>query len=285
MENRARFSLALILVLAIAPTARAQDTTTTQQTTTQPPPAEGEVTTATTTETTEATPEGTVTTTETTAATEPAATTEAPPATTTTTTTVETTETVSEPDDFRNAWVLLGARVGVYIPGLVNRMDPHVLVGIEAGVLLPFAERRLAIVADVHYAPPGAGAQLTDPRIGDSGGPWTYHMTTEQLFTSLGLVFRLFPPGSMLVPYVGASGRLYFLRTTVDGDGAGQPFGTNTEQSMQGGFGVWLGGELRLGPGAAFVEAEFGWSDLPHRITGATSTSALAITLGYRFIL
>ncbi|MCC7542828.1 MAG: hypothetical protein IT379_41820, partial [Deltaproteobacteria bacterium] len=71
----------------------------------------------------------------------------------------------------------------------------------------------------------------------------------------------------------------------VEGTGGGQPFGQNTEQSTQAGAVFQLGGELRAGPGAALLEVSFGISDLPHTITGQTSTGALAVELGYRLFL
>ena len=207
---------------------------------------------------------------------------------------VEAAPAVEEPapsdeapaNDFRNAWVSVGARVGLYVPGIVNRMDPHVLVGIDLAVLLPFLERRLAVQAEVGWAPPGAGVAATeDPRLGAPGSmsSWTASMTTDELFVGGGLLFRFLPPGDLFVPYLGVSGRVYFLRTVTWGVGAGEPFGENSEVSTQGGLGVNLGGEVRLGPGALVIDLGFGWSDLPHTITGATSTSALSAQLGYRF--
>ncbi len=190
------------------------------------------------------------------------------------------------PDDFRSAWVSVGARAGLYVPGIVNRMDPHVVVGLDVAVLLPFLERRFGVQLEVGWAPPGAGVPATaDPRLGAPGSmsSWTASMTTDELFVGGGLIFRFLPPGDVFVPYLGVGGRVYFLRTVVWGVGAGEPFGENTEVSAQGGISATLGGELRLGPGALVIEAGFGWSDLPHTTTGATSTSAISAQLGYRF--
>lgn len=202
---------------------------------------------------------------------------------------VETPEVIEPPpaepaatDDFRNAWIAIGARIGVYVPGIVNRMDPHVVAGIDFTLLLPFIERRLGIVVELGYSPPGAGVALDDPRLGAMGGSWTASMTTDELFVSAGLVFRFLPPGEMFVPYIGFAGRVYFMQTIVSGTSGGQAFGTNSEVSTQGGVSATLGGEIRLGPGALVLECGFGWSDLPHTITGATSTSAISAQAGYR---
>jgi hypothetical protein len=58
-----------------------------------------------------------------------------------------------------------------------------------------------------------------------------------------------------------------------------------TETSTEIGLFVALGGEYRLGPGALFLDIDFGWSDLDHKITGDTSTANITPTLGYRFFL
>lgn len=187
--------------------------------------------------------------------------------------------------DFRDRWVALGLKVGLYVPSIVNDMGPHVDVGLEGTLLLPFIERRLGVMLEVGWSPPGASGSGEDPRVGEMGGQWTYEMTTQELFFALGPVFRFLPPGSMIVPYLGFLGRLYLLETSVVGTGNGQPFGENTERSTQIGFVVLGGGELHLGPGALLLEISFGYSSLPHTITGDTSTGALAVELGYRLFL
>lgn len=198
---------------------------------------------------------------------------------------MEAPPAAEQPDDFRNAWITLGVRAGVYLPNIVNSMDPHANLTFEVAVLLPFLDRMLGIMVDGSWTGPGSSRQLMDPRVGESGGTWSYSMQTHHGFLSAGLIFRFLPPGSLFVPYLTAVGRIYLLETGVDGEGEGEAFGGNTEKSLQGGFGVSLGGELRLGPGALLLDVSFGYSDLPHRITGATSTGALGIQVGYRLFL
>lgn len=188
-------------------------------------------------------------------------------------------------DDFRDRWVALGLKVGLYVPSVVNDMGPHVDFGIEGTLLLPFIARRLGVMLEIGWSPPGASGSGDDPRLGDAGGRWTYEMTTQELFFALGPVVRFLPPGSTVVPYLGVLGRLYLLETSVEGTGGGQALGENTEHSTQFGVVFLGGGELRLGPGAALLEVSFGFSNLPHTITGDTSTGALAVELGYRLFL
>jgi hypothetical protein len=208
----------------------------------------------------------------------PAGDAEAPP--------MDAEEPEATPDDFRDEWITLGLRAGVYVPTIINEMTPHADLTFEVGLLLPFLDRMLSVVADVSWAPPGRSQELTDPRIGEMGdGAYSYSMETHHLMVSGGLLFRFLPPGSTFVPYLSAVGRVYFLETNVEGEGEGEQLGRNTEQSTQGGFAVSVGGELRLGPGALLLDVSFGWSDLPHRITGGTNTGSLGAQLGYRLFL
>lgn len=190
-----------------------------------------------------------------------------------------------EDRDFTDRNLTLGLKAGLYVPGLFTEMGLHGQFTFELGVLLPVADKRLAIVLDGNYAAPGSDGSHEDPRIGESGGTWSYDTTTQQLFLSLGPVFRFMPPGESFVPYVGLFGRYYMLKTTVNGDGNGEPFGENEETSGEFGFAAALGGELRLGPGAVLAEISLGYAPLGHRITGDVSTGALGIQLGYRLFL
>ncbi len=190
-------------------------------------------------------------------------------------------------EGFTDRWVTLGLGVGVYVPTIANDMLPHVTIGLDVGVQLPFHDRRLSIVVGGAWSPPGGSEQGTDPRLGVEGAEWDWDMTTHEVFLSLGAVYRILPPGtSVIVPYVGLVARLYLLHTTVTGTGNdGFPLGEHTEHSTNFGGALLVGGEVPLGSGALFFDLAFGISDLPHRITGDTSTSALAVDVGYRLFL
>jgi hypothetical protein len=179
----------------------------------------------------------------------------------------------------------IGARAGLGVPTIFNELELSYDVALEVGYVLPFLDGRLAVVADVGYSAPTASGGGNDARVGASGGAWTYDVTNERLTVSLGPIFRVFPPGSTFVPYVGALGRAYFVRSTANGTGAGQPFGENVETSMAYGVVGVLGGELHLGPGAALLEVSAGWAALAQTITGETTAGVLAAQLGYRLFL
>jgi hypothetical protein len=213
-------------------------------------------------------------------ATNPTAATEAPPSTAT-----ETPTPAESGAALELPTLTLGVRAGLGVPTLFNELDLSYDVALEVGYVLPFLDGRLAVVADVGYSAPTASGGGNDARVGASGGAWTYEITNERLTVSLGPIFRIFPTGSTFVPYVGALGRAYFVRTTANGTGAGQPFGENVETSMAYGVVGVLGGELKLGPGAALLEVSAGWAALAQTITGETTAGVLAAQLGYRLFL
>lgn len=188
-------------------------------------------------------------------------------------------------DDFRDRLVVVGVRAGLGVPSLFNELGLSYDLSLEAGVVLPVLDGRLAVSADVGYSAPGVSGGGSDVRVGAAGGAWTYEVTNERLVVSLGPVFRFLPPGSFFVPYVGVLGRAYFVRSTANGTGAGQPFGENVETSTAFGVAGAVGGELRLGPGVALLEVSCGWAGLEQTITGSTTAGVLAAQLGYRLFL
>ena len=188
-------------------------------------------------------------------------------------------------DDFRDRLLFVGLRAGLGVPSLFNDLGLSYDLTLELGVVLPVLDGRLAISADVGYSAPAVSGGGTDARVGAMGGDWHYSVTNQRLMISLGPVFRIFPPGSTFVPYVGVLGRMYMIRSTATGTGAGQPFGQNEETSTAYGVAGALGGELRLGPGAALLEVSLGWANMDQKITGSTSAGELGVQLGYRIFL
>jgi hypothetical protein len=52
-------------------------------------------------------------------------------------------------------------------------MLPHLLVGVDARLLLPFLERRLSVVVSAAWSTPDADGEGQDPRVGQEVGGWT----------------------------------------------------------------------------------------------------------------
>lgn len=197
-------------------------------------------------------------------------------------------EVEPEPEEpgFTSRWVTLGVGVGLYVPSIINDMLPHVSTGLDVGVLLPFYDRRLSVAFSAAYSPPGNSDEGSDPRIGQDGGDWSFEARTHEIFLSFGLIYRFLPPGvGTIWPYFGAMARVYMLKSAVNGEAEGAEFGENTEMSTQWGGVFLLGAEVRAGPGGFYFDMSFSLSDLPHKITGDTSTGALAVNIGYRFFI
>jgi hypothetical protein len=172
--------------------------------------------------------------------------------------------------------LVIGARLGGIFPPVFTELGSHVTVGLEVGYRLPVLAQRLEIMAGAGYAPPG--------RTYDDG-PYAADVTQEELHFSLGPRARFALPGLPLQVTAAAGFRLFLLRSTSTGSRDMESFAEFTEQSTRAGFFGALGGEFGVGPGAAFLDIELGYSSLPHKITGDVSTGNLAAVVGYRLFL
>ena len=177
--------------------------------------------------------------------------------------------------------VLLGGKVGGLLP--FGGLSPNVRVGIEAGYVFPFANASFGLALDVDFAAPkSSGTKAGDPRV--PGSTYAWHLTEQELAFMPVLMYRLTSLGTV-TPYAGIGPRIYLLRSTVRGSAGGSAIEETTEQSTKVGFGLPLGAELRLGPGAAIGELLLEYGSLDHTATGTTNTGGLNLFLGYRFLL
>jgi hypothetical protein len=171
--------------------------------------------------------------------------------------------------------LIVGLEVGAMLP--FSALGPHMALGLELGWVLPFAERRMDVFAAAGYSPPSRSFVTGDEYEGE--------LTQQELFLSLGPRLRLFELGRTLNASLALGPRMYLLRSTSTGGRRGNAFAEFEEESTRFGFFVAAGGEWVLGPGAVLLDVDFGWSKLPHRITGDVSTAGLALTLGYRLFV
>jgi hypothetical protein len=176
--------------------------------------------------------------------------------------------------------LVVGGEVGAIFPQPFTGLDSHLEFGIELGYRLPFAGQRVEIMADVGYSPPGNS--FTDKR---DEGDYEGKLRQKELHFSLGPRIRVMDRSSPWNVTITPGARLFFLETTSNGSRKEEKFAEFTEQSTQFGFFVALGGEYVLGPGAAFLDVDLGWSKLPHTISGDVSTGNITTTLGYRLFL
>jgi hypothetical protein len=167
----------------------------------------------------------------------------------------------------------VGAELGGTVP--FTTLGSQVAVGIELGYLLPVLERRLEVLLGAGWAPPQR--EYTD-------GAYRAEVTQHELHFSLGPRYRVFEVGGPFNLSGAAGGRMYLLRSVSAGTAGAQPFPEYREQSTRFGFFLAAGGEYRLGPGSLFLDVDFAWAPLPHRITGKSSTASVSPTLGYRLL-
>jgi hypothetical protein len=179
--------------------------------------------------------------------------------------------------------ITLGLKLGAGFSQPFGDLGTGFLTELEAGYTLPFARRALAVFVSGAYTAPGAeGKNLRDARL---PGPASYELTQQELMLTLGLTYRLHLPSKLVRPYASLGGRLFMMRTTVNGEADGEPFGENEETG--GAFGVFgaLGAELFLGPGAALIELSMTWAKIDGYVLRDTSAGSLALAVGYRLFM
>jgi hypothetical protein len=170
-------------------------------------------------------------------------------------------------------------KFGVVLPQIATELGTN--VGGELEVSYRVMKGLSPFFAIGYTQPTVSRSELADPRL---DAPYEGTQTQRELTTSLGVLYRFLPPAAKLNGYAGLGARLYFLETKTEGSDGTDGFGDNTEQSTRFGGVLMGGGELRLGPGALALEAQFGDSSLPHLITGDVTTGALAFQVGYRMM-
>ncbi|HEV8320170.1 MAG TPA: hypothetical protein VG389_01045 [Myxococcota bacterium] len=186
-------------------------------------------------------------------------------------------------DDKVPLGLVAGVEGGVTLSQPFSALGVSPAVAVHLGYLLPPLERRLGVFAAVGYAVPRASGSGEDVRL--TAGTYDWEVRQKELAVSLGVVARLLPPfSSMLNGYLAAAGRAFLLQTVEEASAGGMPFGVNRETGTRFGFHLALGGELYLGPGAVFLEAQLDWTRLDGRLTGTASGGALGFVAGYRLI-
>lgn len=177
----------------------------------------------------------------------------------------------------------IGAKVGLVLPQIATELDTGLGLELEGSVALPPMQRRLAAFLALSWtAPRIARAGIDDPRL---EGAYDGTQVQDELVLGLGLLGRILPLGSAWNGYGALGARAYFLRTRTWGHADGAPFGHNRETSTRFGGMLALGGERVLWKGAAFLEATFSSSDLPHLVSGDVATSTIGFQIGYRLQL
>lgn len=180
--------------------------------------------------------------------------------------------------------VVVGARVGVFLPQVSSELGTHVIATLEGGYVLPVWDGRLQVFGSLAYTQPERTETRRDNRLPEApGGEYEFTTIQRELTLDTGMLCRFMPFKSRFNGYAMLGPRLYLLETETFGEAGGKKFGTNYEYSTKIGFIFGLGGEMILGPGRILVQLSFAYSQLQHEFTGNVPTGALVVSAGYRF--
>jgi hypothetical protein len=117
------------------------------------------------------------------------------------------------------------------------------------------------------------------------GGAYDWEILQKELVLSPTFLYRATWLSDSITPYAGLGLRVYLLESIVKGGAGGQGFAETKEQSTKWGFGLPLGAELALGPGALTGELLLQWGPFDHTLTGDTNLGGMSLLLGYRLLL
>ncbi len=171
-------------------------------------------------------------------------------------------------------------KVGGTFHTLFKELSPFVSLELEAGIT--FLNERLEVDLNVGWARPPGSSAGDDPRFADEVYDW--ELTQDFLSIAVLARYRFFDTRGLFNLYGGLGPKLYMLRTVAKGSASGENFGENRQYETRFGGVIVVGPELHVGPGAVGLEVAFGFGNLDGLITGDSSTTALDLLLGYRFL-
>ncbi len=165
-------------------------------------------------------------------------------------------------------------RIGVNFP--TSRLNPSVIAGLAAEIVLPPLDHRLSIALDASFTRPRLVGKGNDPDL----GAYSYVNNVHELKFAANLIFRPLGLKYVCIPILGVGPAVQFLKTTQTST---LSEGRNFEQSWEIGLEALLGLDVALGPGFLVLEARYLYTNLDHRLTGDTNGGNVATSLGYRF--
>ena len=165
-------------------------------------------------------------------------------------------------------------RVGLNFP--TSALNPSVIAGIAAEIVLPPLENRLSVALDASFTRPRLNGKGSDPDF----GTYFYANNVYELKIALDLVLRPLGLKYTCIPILGVGPAVQFLKTTQTST---LSEGRNFEQSWEIGLEALLGLDIALGPGFLVLEARYLYTDLAPQLPGDTHGGNVATSLGYRF--
>ncbi len=205
---------------------------------------------------------------------------------------LDTFEDRQNPDPLEeraNLGLVFGLKLGAGFSQPFSDLGSSFVTELEIGYLLPLPDpisRSIELFVTGQYAQPSVQGKTAeaDPRLPDDG-IMHYDVTQQQLILTFGALYRLPLGGELLRPYAALGGRVYMMRSQIQGEVAEERFGDNEETATQGGLYGALGCDVFLGPGSAFVEVQVAHAKLDGYVMRDTNVGALNLALGYRLFL
>lgn len=151
----------------------------------------------------------------------------------------------------------------------------------EVGVVTPLLDRKLAIVLEGDWHLPKVSNVVSDTQltVDSNTAPGNYTLIERELSVLLTAVYRAEGALGPVTPYGGVGPGWYYHRATITSFGS-----TYVEQESTFGFQALVGLEMALGPGAAFLEAHYHFTNIDFLSTGKVNVGGfLAASIGYRF--
>jgi hypothetical protein len=181
-------------------------------------------------------------------------------------------------------------KLGGSFSGVFTDLGASPDVELEVGYLLPPLDRSLEAFLGFVYTQPTTERKDVIDTSGPDGtsrleAPMHYDLTQQMFVLTAGLLYRLKVPVPLFRPYAALGGRLYLMKTRVDGSDGVDAFGQNREGATSPGFYGALGGELHFGPGAVLLEVQLAYAKIDGFVMRDTNAGALNLALGYRLFL
>lgn len=177
--------------------------------------------------------------------------------------------------------LVVGVHLGLSIP-TAHASGVMAMPRVEIGYNIPALGERLEPFLSATYIGYPVEDTVADTRV--PGGSFDYSVWQHQTQIGIGMYGRFFELGEFINPYIGAAFVIFMLQTEASGEAGGSAFGEHTAQATEYGFYTAAGLDVVLGPGAAFFEIGFTYSDLDNKIMGDSDTGTVAPTFGYRFM-
>lgn len=186
--------------------------------------------------------------------------------------------------------LVVGGKLGGGFSQPFSELGTSFVGELELGYTLPPLGRSIQLFLAGQYSAPTTEQKELEDTFGPDGttrlpGTWQYQLTERQAIVTLGGLYRLPLSTPLFRPYIALGGRMYLLRTEIDGKAAAEAFGKNEETATKFGFYGALGGELHVGPGAVLLEVQTGYAAVDGFVLRDTNVGALNVAVGYRLFI